>query len=286
MSFTTEIKNELCGGQLGKKSAKILLYGFLYGLKDYESGFFTDSQTVRDFLESLMGKDNVKIARRTKQGRKGWLMQIIGEPLKKTDYKSAEIDRSYVDGSDSSTGLFLRGVFISCGVVADPNKEYHLELTASAEKSHCLFRLINESGMQIKESVRKNQPFLYTKDSEGISDFLTFIGAMISSMEIMNAKIVKGVRNNINRVVNCEAANIGKTVAASQKQIADIQYIKSAKGLEFLTDDLRQIAQMRLEHAEMSLRELGELTEPKISRSGVNHRLRRISEIADKLRNS
>lgn len=286
MSFTTEIKNELCGGQLSKKSAKILLYGFLYGLRDTESGFFTDSETVRDFVESLVGKNCVKALKRTKQGRKGWLLKIIGEPLKKIDYKSSVIDRNYVDGSDSSTGLFLRGVFISCGVVADPNKEYHLELTASAEKSHSLFLLINESGMQIKESVRKNQPFLYTKDSEGISDFLTFIGAMISSMEIMNVKIVKDVRNNINRAVNCEAANIGKTVAASQKQISDIEYIKSAKGLEFLTEDLRQIAQMRLDHGEMSLRELGELMEPKISRSGVNHRLRRISEIADKLRNS
>ena len=286
MSFTTEIKNELCGGQLSKKAAKILLYGFLYGLKDTESGFFTDSETVKDFVEGLVGKDIVKTVKRTKQGRKGWLLQITGEPMKKTDYKSAAINRSYVDGSDSFTGLFLRGVFISCGVVADPNKEYHLELTASAEKCHNLFLLINESGMQIKESVRKNQPFLYTKDSEGISDFLTFIGAMISSMEIMNVKIVKDVRNNINRAVNCEAANIGKTVAASQKQIADIEYIKSVKGLEFLTEDLRQIAQMRLEHGEMSLRELGELTEPKISRSGVNHRLRRISEIADKLRNS
>ena len=220
------------------------------------------------------------------RNRGGWLLKITGTPLKNADGHAAAINRSYVDGSDSSTGLFLRGVFIACGVVADPNKEYHLELAASLEKCRSLFTLINESGMQIKESVRKNQPFLYTKDSEGIADFLTFIGAMLSAMEIMNVKIYKGVRNNVNRAVNCEAANIDKTVAASRKQCEDIELILSRKGWEFLGEELRQVAQLRLEHEDLSLRELGELTEPKISRSGVNHRLRRISEIADKLRNS
>ena len=283
MSFTTEIKNELCGGQLSKKASRIMLYGFLYGLRDFETGFYTDSETVRDFVESFVGRENVKISRKTQQGRKGWSLRIVGVPVKNIDYKSAAIDRKYVDGSDSSTGLFLRGVFLACGVVTDPNRGYHLELMVSAEKCGSLCSLINESGMSVKESVRKNQPFLYTKDSEGIADFLTFIGAMISAMEIMNVKIYKDVRNNVNRAVNCEAANIEKTVAASQKQLADIEYIEQTKGPEFLSEDLRVIARLRKENIGYSLREIGELAQ--ISRSGVNHRLRRISEIAEKLRN-
>ena len=101
----------------------------------------------------------------------------------------------------------------------------------------------------------------------------------------MNVKIYKDVRNNVNRAVNCEAANIGKTVAAAQKQIEDIELIEQLKGLNSLSEDLRQVAEIRLENADMSLREIGEMLNPPISRSGVNHRLGRISRIADSLRN-
>lgn len=129
-----------------------------------------------------------------------------------------------VNGRDENTGLFLRGVFLSCGIVSSPDREYHLEFTlGTEEKAEKICRLMNESGMNIKKSRRREKHILYTKDSEGISDILTYIGAMLSSMEIMNAKIYKGVRNNVNRAVNCESANIEKTVAASRKQLEDIE---------------------------------------------------------------
>lgn len=200
--------------------------------------------------------------------------------------ENTEINTKYVDGRDENTGLFLRGAFISCGIVSDPNKEYHLEFSVGdEEKSNYLCRLINESGMKIKISSRKGKYILYTKDSEGISDILTFIGAMISSMEIMNAKIYKGVRNNVNRAVNCEAANIDKIVTASRKQIEDIEFIEKTKGLGCLSEELKIIAELRRDNPEMSLSEIGKLAVPEISRSGVYHRLKKIGEIAERLRN-
>lgn len=201
------------------------------------------------------------------------------------DFGNYNISAELVNGRDENTGLFLRGVFLSCGIVSSPDREYHLEFTlGTEEKAEKICRLMNESGMNIKKSRRREKHILYTKDSEGISDILTYIGAMLSSMEIMNAKIYKGVRNNVNRAVNCESANIEKTVAASRKQLEDIEYIAQCNSLGILSDELRQIADIRMENIELSLTEIGKLSKPEISRSGVYRRLKKISGIADKLR--
>ena len=223
MSFTTDVKKELCGGDLSRRQEKILLYGFLYCLKE-QSSYFTESADIKDFLRRTAGEAKVTFAQQQRLGKSGFLLDFTALDF---DASNAYIDSSYVDGRDENTGLFLRGAFIACGVVSDPNKEYHLEFSVgSSEKSEALRRLINESGMNIKSSTRKGKSLLYTKDSEGISDILTFMGAMISSMEIMNAKIYKDLRNNVNRKVNCESANIEKTVSASRKQLEDIEYIE------------------------------------------------------------
>lgn len=281
MSFTTDVKNELCTGDMSRKEERTVLYGFLYCLKQRE--FFTESKTVKDFIKRIATELKPAVTPLKRRGRDGFLLNFGGIS---EEYETAsEISSDYVDGRDENTGLFLRGVFLVCGIVSDPNKEYHLEFSVgSEEKTEKLFRLISESGMNVKKSSRKGKALLYTKDSESISDILTFIGAMISSMEIMNAKIYKDVRNNVNRAVNCESANIEKTVAASRKQLEDIEYIDKAKGLGILTEELRAIAEIRRENMELSLSEIGKLLEPEISRSGVYHRLKRIGEIADRLR--
>lgn len=286
MSFTTDVKNELCSCDLSRRQEKILLYGFMYCLKD-SMEFFTESAAVKDFIKQICQvykERKTVVTPQKRRGRDGFLIDLseIGP-----DTGEARIDPKYVDGKDENTGLFLRGAFIACGVVTDPNKEYHLEFSVgSEEKCREVGRVISESGMKCKISSRKGKYIAYTKDSESISDILTFIGAMISSMEIMNAKIYKDVRNNVNRAVNCEAANIDKIVAASRKQIEDIELIESTKGLGVLSDELRIIAQLRRDNPEASLSEIGRLAVPEISRSGVYHRLRRIGEIADKLRHS
>ena len=196
------------------------------------------------------------------------------------------INKELVNGNDTVTGAFLRGAFISCGSVYVQKAGYHLEFDPETdEKCRELCRIINEQGMSVSVSSRRGRSFVYCKNSENISDLMTYIGAMQSAMEIMNIKIYKEVRSGINRAVNCETANIGKTAAAAAKQLMDIRFIDERIGLDKLSDDLREIAVLRLENPDVPLSGLGKLTEPCISRSGVNHRLERISKKADELRN-
>ena len=280
MSFTTDVKKELCSGDLSRRQEKTVLYGFLYGLRETDS-CFTESADIRDFLRRIAGGSKIPFKKCQRLGKSGFLLDLSALA---SDASDALIDSSYVDGRDENTGLFLRGAFIACGIVSDPNKEYHLEFSiGSSEKSEALRRLITESGMNIKSSTRKGKSLLYTKDSEGISDILTFMGAMISSMEIMNAKIYKDLRNNVNRKVNCESANIEKTVSASRKQLEDIEYIEKNAGLGILAEELRSLAEIRRDNIDLSLSEIGKMLG--ISRSGVYHRIKRISETADRLRN-
>ena len=279
MSFTTDVKKELCGGDLSRRQEKTVLYGFLYCLREH-GGYFTEIAEVRDYLRSIAGEAKVPFTERQRLGKSGFLLDFSSLAF---DTSDTSIDTSYVDGRDENTGLFLRGAFIACGIVSDPNKEYHLEFSVgSNEKSEALRRLITESGMNIKSSSRKGKSLLYTKDSESISDILTFMGAMISSMEIMNAKIYKDIRNNVNRKVNCESANIEKTVSASRKQLEDIEYIERRAGLGILAEELRPLAEIRRDNIDLSLSEIGKMLG--ISRSGVYHRIKRISETADRLR--
>ena len=136
-------------------------------------------------------------------------------------------------------------------------------------------------GKEPRQLVRKGMFVAYIKDSEEIADLLAFIGAPVASMNLMQEKILKSIRNDVNRKMNSEMANINKTAKASALQIEAIEKIKRVKGLESLPDDLKSIAQLRLEYPEHSLRDLGEMLTPQISRSGANHRMKRILEIAE-----
>jgi len=276
MSFTDEIKSELCGAVLPAQLADTLKYGILYGLNPEKPVLQTKSGEVRACVETLFGSS----AEKKRSGEKTGYIFSIPE-----GFSDGKIDRSIVSGDDVSTGVFLRGVFLSCGRVSLLKAGYHLEISpCGAEKCESLGRAVVEQGMKINISQRRGVPYLYTKDSENIADFLTFIGAMQSAMEIMNVKIFKGVRSNVNRIVNCEAANIGKVADASARQRADIEFIREKAGLEKLPDELRELAALRLENPDMSLKELGALLDPPISRSGINHRLERLHRYAENLR--
>ena len=187
--------------------------------------------------------------------------------------------------NDCCKAAFLRGAFMVCGSVINPEREYHLEFVVPYRNlSEDLKAFVTGCGIPIRSTTRKGSYILYLKESEHIEDILTYMGAVQSSLELMNIKIVKDVRNKVNRVTNCETANIGKTIAAAQDQINDIQLIESQKGISWLPEDLQELAQLRLENPDLSLRELcGILSEP-LSRSGVNHRLKRLSRIAQELR--
>ena len=180
---------------------------------------------------------------------------------------------------------FMRGAFLACGSLTDPNKGYHLELVCENEQgAELIMYIMGELQLFPKRVTRKKYEVVYLKDGSMIVDFLNIIGAHNALMDMENVRILKDMRNSVNRRVNCETANINKTVSAAVKQIEDIRYIEETKGLKYLPEGLRKVAELRVDEPEMSLREIGEMLNPPVGKSGVNHRLRKISEIANELR--
>lgn len=180
---------------------------------------------------------------------------------------------------------FLRGAFLCIGSMSDPEKSYHLEFVCNKpEQAEQLQSIIQEFQIEAKIIKRKKYYVVYLKEGAGLVDLLNVMGAHVSLMNLENLRIVKEMRNSINRRVNCEAANITKTVNAASKQIEDILLVKERYGFENLPVNLRQMAEVRLEYPEATLKELGEYLEPAVGKSGVNHRLRKLSEIADHMR--
>jgi len=177
---------------------------------------------------------------------------------------------------------FLRGAFLAGGSISDPEKTYHLELTSrTPAQAEELRQLIDSFGLHARIIVRKGSYVTYLKEGENIVDFLNIIGAHKALMELENVRIMKGMRNNINRIVNCETANLEKTVNASVRQVENIKYIEEHIGFDKLPANLREIAELRLEYSDANLTELGQLLTPPLGKSGVNHRLRKLDRIAE-----
>lgn len=189
--------------------------------------------------------------------------------------------------SENSKKAYIRGAFMGGGSISNPGKNYHLEfVTNNEEYANSLKDLINEFSFNSKVVLRKNNYVVYLKESEQISDLLSIIGAHNALLSLQNAKIVKSMRNNVNRIVNCETANLSKTVNAAVRQIENIKLIEKTIGLESIPRNLQEIARIRVMYEDLSLKELGEMLKPPIGKSGVNHRLRKIEEIAQNLKNS
>ncbi|MCR4746338.1 MAG: DNA-binding protein WhiA [Lachnospiraceae bacterium] len=180
---------------------------------------------------------------------------------------------------------FVSGAFLAAGSVNNPMKSYHMEIVCSSEnQAEKLVDLINSFGVESRIVIRKKYFVVYLKDGGQIIDMLNIMEAHQALMSMENTRIVKEMRNAVNRRVNCETANITKTVNAAVKQVNDIEYIKASGAFMTLSEPLRQLAELRLAHPEASLKELGSLLDANVSKSGVNHRLRRLSEIAENLR--
>lgn len=180
---------------------------------------------------------------------------------------------------------FLRGAFLAAGFVADPNTAYHLELVCgSEERAEQLMLLLKEFGLPAKTTLRKNTPLVYMKEADGISDFLSLTGAVKSRLEWENVRILRSLQGSVNRQVNCETANLNKTVSTGVKQSEAIKLIEEKMGIKNLPAGLQEIAALRLEHPEATLPELGGYFDPPLGKSGVNHRLRKIMEIAEDLK--
>lgn len=180
---------------------------------------------------------------------------------------------------------FLRGAFLCAGSISDPTKFYHFEIVCTSQvKARQLQELIQSFEIDAKIVKRKKYDVVYVKEGAQIVELLGLMGAGVSLMNLENVRILKGMRNTVNRKVNCETANINKTVNAAVKQMEDIEYIRDTVGLHRLPENLEETALLRLEYPQASLKELGALLSVPIGKSGINHRLRKISSIAEQLR--
>ena len=182
---------------------------------------------------------------------------------------------------------FLRGAFLAAGSISNPEKSYHIEIVcAGGRKAEQIKNIINSFGLDAKVIIRKKSYVVYIKEAAQIVDLLNVMEATNALMDMENIRILKEIRNTVNRKVNCETANINKTVSAAGKQIEDIRYIQNQIGLKELPEALLEMAQVRLEYPNASLKELGDLLSTPIGKSGVNHRLRKLSEISQRLRDN
>ena len=251
MSFTNEVKHELCCCEVPESVKEPLRYGLFYGFRGSEPYFFTRDNQIASFVKKQFSKKDIKFETdKVDRTRKNYFISSSGMELRaKYGFFRNGIINGCIGEDDEQIGAFLRGVFITAGNVYVQKAGYHLELAPDdEERCEMLYNMINEHGMKIDLSHRGNDAFLYNKNSENIADFLTFIGATQSSMEIMNIKIMKEFRSNVNRSVNCETANIDRTVRASSKQLEDLQLIEKQLGMDKLGDDLRELALLRLEN--------------------------------------
>lgn len=177
---------------------------------------------------------------------------------------------------------FLKGVFLAAGTIGDPEKLYQLEIILNTEEAaEFVQKQLAGFGISGKVTERKGRYAVYVKEGDQIADFLAAVQANTSLLALENVRVVKDVRNTVNRKVNCETANLNKTVVAAQTQIRDIEWIQSNIGFDKLPDPLREVAQMRLLNPDVTLQELGDMMDPPVGKSGVNHRLRRLHEIAE-----
>lgn len=180
---------------------------------------------------------------------------------------------------------FVRGAFLACGSMSDPEKTYHFEIIMTSDKkAEQIKETIRFFDIDAKVVIRKKYYVVYVKDGSQIVDVLNVMEAHKALMDLENVRILKEMRNSVNRKVNCETANINKTVAAASKQLDDILYIEQTVGFSELTPGLEEIARLRIEQPDASLKELGDMLSKPIGKSGVNHRLRKLSEIAEQLR--
>lgn len=287
MSFSQDVKEELSGHvsparhcRLAELAAMMHFCG-QYGRDgdgNYTIGFQTENETVSRKGFTLLAKTyNINTDTAIDEEHMRDFLSKIGnleEPVSPLLIKNSCCQRA-----------FLRGAFLSVGSISDPVKGYHLEFVCpDSAKAMQLRNVLREFDIDGRIVFRKKYHVVYLKEGESIVNLLNVCEAHVALMEFENLRILKEVRNSVNRRVNCEAANITKTVNAATRQIKDIEFIRDNGGLKRLPDNLREIAEIRLEYPDAPLKELGEYLDPPVGKSGVNHRLRKLSEFAERLR--
>lgn len=286
-SFSHDVKEELCKHisnarhcQIAELAAILNFSGQFGRMADgqYMVGLQMENEDVVRKCFTLLEKTyNIKEGVAISEQQMQELWKKFGDPTQPVNpllIKSTCCQRA-----------FLRGVFLCIGSMSAPEKGYHLEFVCTIEeKARHLQSVIHSFGIEAKIVLRKKYYVVYLKESEAIVDLLNIMEAHVALMNLENLRILKEMRNSINRRVNCEAANISKTVNAATRQIEDILFLRDHYGFHKLPENLREMAEIRLEYPEAALKELGEYLDPPVGKSGVNHRLRKLSEIAQKHR--
>jgi len=287
MSFSSDVKKELAGHisparhcQIAELAA-IMSFCGQYGRDEkgtYTIGFQTENEAVvRKGFTLLKKTFNIETDVLLNEKELQEILCKLGkldEPVSPLLVKHSCCQRA-----------FLRGAFLSVGSMSDPAKGYHLEFDCCDEaKAKQLQGLMKGFDIESRIILRKKYYVVYLKEGACIVDLLNVCGAPMSLMNLENLRILKEVRNSVNRRVNCETANIARTVNAAARQMEDIEYLKEHYGFRNLPGSLREMAQVRLEYPDAPLKELGEYFDPPIGKSGVNHRLRKLSELAQKVR--
>lgn len=291
ISFSQKIKSELLLREIPAYCcavSELLAYIIVLGKDngDYVS-VSGENEAVLNSVSKLANKVLKVNVKPLKLGNTYSIMISKGQKYKE---KYSAIENLY-DGlicdmfkKDCCRAGFIKGIFISAGTITDPEKNYNLEFYFKNEiTSKMVEKVFSALNLELKETVRKSNYVLYTKNSNIICDFLTRIGAHNEQMQILNLKIERELRNDFNRAVNSEIANMDKTIKASIKQIYAIEKIKQEKGLEILPDELYEVAKLRLEHRDLSIGALALKLKNPITKSGVNHRLNKIMKIADSI---
>lgn len=296
ISFSNQVKQELCTTITDRDKAYACLYGMLLfarQLRQDEILMQSESEAFYELMPRLFRQVfGDRVQPRMETGQHGTLYSVsLTDPeqvrivLERYHITLPERPLEMTNVVTNSLGAFTAGAFLSCGSMTDPNKEYHLEFVLPCPQLEEPFsRILLAIGVNAKMVLRKGMPVVYLKHSEQIEDLLTFMGAQQGTIDFINIEILKNVRNKANRISNCDMANINKVMLAAERQIKDILLINERMGLDALSPDLQQMALLRMDNPELSLKELGELLDPPIGRSGVNHRLKRLQVLADSLR--
>ena len=291
MSFSGKIKEELAQHyakarhcNLAELSALVHMSGSFEkdGYGSCILKLHTENDGVARKCFTLLGKTfnistDIAIRRNTAKGSCSYYIRAKGEELLAVD--------NVIVQAVCCKRAYIRGAFIASGSMSDPDKSYHFEIVCGTLKqAEYLRNMINSFEMDAKIVKRKKSYVVYLKEGSQIVDVLNIMEAHVALLELENVRIMKEMRNTVNRKVNCETANINKTVSASVRQMEDIIYIRDNIGFDKLPDGLKDVALTRLKYPDATLKELGGLLENPIGKSGVNHRLRKLSEIAEKLR--
>lgn len=314
MSFSSKTKSELARiypeeqcCKLSELAAIIRMNGAIHliGYKKFNLKITTENPStarkIFSYIKDLFDIHTEVMVRRNSRLKKNnyYIMVVTHAMGSDVMLKKVGILKEYHDSFDITYEVpkdlvtsrcckrsYIRGAFLGTGSISAPEKNYHLEfVTNNLQHSEDLQDLINQFDLTAKIVERKGSYVVYLKEGDQVVDMLNIIGAHNALLDLENIRIYKQMRNDINRIVNCETANLSKTINASMKQVENIKYIKDTIGLNELPQTLRDIAEIRLNYEDASLKELGEMLNPPVGKSGVNHRLRKIEEIANRLQN-